>query len=159
MYPITRSRFHGLYLTSALLGVLLTACIGSKPELTLTITKPTADLITNTNVLIALEMPGRTPDQFNALNLVLERKRATDPDTTYAPIATFDRTSPYPFTTTWDIKGEADGAYTLRARATYSGGGFSNDTFTTISSPRGIVFDRQTPTVANRVPAPNAVLI
>jgi Bacterial Ig-like domain len=77
----------------------------------------------------------------------LERKRATDPDTAYTTIKPFDRTSPYPFTATWDIKSETDGAYVLRARATYSGGGFSSDTFTTISGPRKITLDRRAPTV------------
>jgi hypothetical protein len=138
------------------LVTLLMACPGAKPELTLTITKPTADLTTNTNVSITLEIPGRTPDQFTALNLVLERKRASDPDTAYAPIATFDRTNPYPFNTTWGVKAETDGAYTLRARATYTAGGFSGDILSATSGPRGIVLDRQAPAINERLPAPDA---
>jgi Bacterial Ig-like domain len=141
------SRFGPHALVGVLLTVLLAACLGAKPELTLTIAKPTADQATNTNVPITLEIPGRTPDQFTALNVFLERKRATDPDTAYTTIKPFDRTSPYPFTATWDIKSEADGAYVLRARATYSGGGFSSDTFTTISDPRKITLNRQAPKV------------
>jgi Bacterial Ig-like domain len=150
------SRFYVQYIASAWLVVLLTACLGSKPELALTIAKPTADLATNTNVPVTLEIPGHTPDQFTALNIVLERKRASDPDTAYAPIATFDRNSPYPFTTTWDIKGEADGAYALRARATYTSGGFSSDTLSSVSQPRGVTLDRQVPMITDRLPLPDA---
>ncbi len=144
------------WLVGVVLVASLMACPGAKPELTLSITKPTADLSTNTNVPVTLEIPERTPDQFTALNVVLERKRATDPDTAYAPIKTFDRNSPYPFTTTWDIKAETDGSYALRAKATYTGGGFNSDTLTTTSDPRKIALDRQAPTITERTPAPDA---
>ncbi len=140
--------YRSRLLVCVALTALLTACPGSKPELTLSITKPSADLTTNTNVPVTLEIPGRTLDQFTALNVVFERKRASDPDASYAPIATFDRTSKYPFTSTWDVKAETDGSYALRAKATYTGGGFSSDTFTTTSDPRKIALDRRAPTVA-----------
>ncbi len=157
MKPTRPSRIAvSRWLVCGFLTAFLTACPSAKPELTLTITKPTADLTTNTNVPITLEIPGHTPDQFTALNVVLERKRASDPDTAYEPIANFDRTKPYPFTKIWDVKAEADGAYALRAKATYTGGGFSSDTFTITSDPRKIVLDRQAPTITERTPAPDA---
>jgi Bacterial Ig-like domain len=140
----------------SILFALLMACQGAKPDLALTITNPTADLTTNANVTVTIQIPDRTPDQFNALNVVLERKRASDPDAAYTPIATFDRTSPYPFTTTWDIKAETDGSYALRARATYTGGGFSSDTLSSVSQPRAITLDRQAPTITDRSPIPDA---
>ncbi len=141
------------WLLIALLG--LVACTDPSSTVTVNIAQPATDLATNTNVALRLEIPNFNPDQFSTLTVVIERKKITDPDAAYAPLKVFEKTDPYPFAFTWNPTNEPDGAYTLRARATYQKAGFGGSSATS-STTRSVTFDRQAPTVVDRTPAPDA---
>ncbi len=133
----------------------LAACTGPDNTVTVNIAQPATDLATNTNVALKLEISNFNPDQFSTLTVVIERKKTTDPDTAYAPLKVFEKTDPYPFAFTWNPTNEPDGAYTLRARATYQKAGFGGSS-ATISTTRSVTFDRQAPSVTDRTPTPDA---
>jgi Bacterial Ig-like domain len=139
----------------SLILVSLAACTGPDGSVTVNIAQPANDLATNANVAIKLEIPNFSPDQFSTLTVVIERKKTADPDAADAPLKVFEKTDPYPFGFTWNPTNEPDGAYTLRARATYQKAGFGGSSATS-STTRSITFDRQAPTVTDRTPAPDA---
>jgi Bacterial Ig-like domain len=141
------------WLLIVLLGLM--ACTDPSSAVTVNIAQPATNLATNTNVAVKLEIPNFNPDQFSTLTVVIERKKTTDPDTNYAPLKVFEKTDPYPFAFTWNPTNEPDGAYTLRARATYQLSGFGGSSATS-STTRSITLDRQAPSITDRTPTPDA---
>jgi Bacterial Ig-like domain len=139
-------------------SLLLSACGDQGSSVTINILQPVQAQVTNGPLDVRLEIAGSTPDALNSLTVTLERRKSTDPDTdsSYAKITAFLKGEPYPFKYTWDTTLVPEGEYALRAKATYTAGGFDGQPRTAISAPRTVIIDRARPSVASSTPVPDA---
>jgi Bacterial Ig-like domain len=136
----------------------LCACGDQGAPVIVNITQPAQSQVTNGALDVRLELSGSKPDELSSLTVILERRKSTDldVDSSYANLKTFLKGDPYPFAYTWDTVGAPDGEYTLRARATYTRGGFDGQPRTSVSASRAVTIDRSRPGVVSSTPAPDA---
>ncbi len=136
----------------------LTACTDQGSSIGVAITKPSESQITNGTLDVRLELTDSKPDDLNSLSVTLERRKSSAPDVdaSYADIKTFYKNQPYPFTYQWDTNSVLDGEYVLRAKATYTLGGFDGQPRTSTSAPRTVTIDRTRPSVVSSTPTPDA---
>ncbi len=141
-----------------ILSLALAACQDQGSSFTVNIIKPAQSQVTNGTLDVRLELTGSTPNDLNSLTVILERRKNTDPnvDTSFSKVTAFVKGEPYPFTYPWDTNGVPDGEYVLRAKATYTVGGFDGQPRTTTSAPRTVTIDRSRPSVVSSTPAPDA---
>ncbi len=139
-------------------SLMLSACMDQGSAVTVNITQPIQAQVTNSTLDVRLKIAGSTPNDLPSLTVILERRKNTDPDidSSYANLKTFLKGDPYPFKYTWDTAGVPDGDYVLRARVTYTAGGFDGQPRTAISAPRTVTIDRSRPGVTSSTPAPDA---
>ncbi len=147
-----------LFVWLLMLSGVFAACADQGSSLTVTITQPVQPKVTNGSVDVRLELTGSKPDDLNSLTVILERRKSTDPDVdaSFTKVTAFVKGEPYPFTYTWDTTGVSDGEYVLRAKTTYTLGGFDGQPRTSLSAPRTVTIDRARPSVVSSIPAPDA---
>jgi hypothetical protein len=140
------------------LSVTLAACQDQGSSVTVNIIKPAQSQVTNGTLDVRLELTSSTPNDLNSLTVILERRKSADADVdaSFSKVTAFVKGEPYPFTYSWDTNGVPDGEYVLRARATYTVGGFDGQPRTTTSAPRTVTIDRARPSVVSSIPVLDA---
>jgi Bacterial Ig-like domain len=140
-------------------SLLLSACMDQGPSVSVNILQPVQAQVTNGTLDVRLEMAGSTPDALNSLSVTLSYRKNADPDVDASykkDVKTFYKGDPYPFKTTWDTTLVPEGEYVLRAKATYTMGGFDGQPRTSTSAPHMVTIDRSRPSVVTSTPAPDA---